>query len=178
MTNLERELDVLFQAPFAEFVGTRNGLAARLKKEGRDAEAARVRGLAKPTYTAWLVNQLYWGARVDFDVFMKAAERVRAAERAMLEGRRPAAAHASAVDERRAALDALVARATARAAEEGTPLSPALTERLRVTLDAIGAHGQTAARHNRGRLQEDLDPPGFAAKAANQIGRASCRERV
>jgi hypothetical protein len=166
MTNLERELDVLFQAPFAEFVGTRNGLAARLKKEGRDAEAARVRGLAKPTYTAWLVNQLYWGARVELDVFMRAAERVRAAERAMLEGRRPAAAHASAVDERRAALDALVARATSRATEEGTPLSPALTERLRVTLDAIGAHGQAAARHNRGRLQEDLDPPGFAAFAA------------
>ena len=35
MTDLERELDTLFQAPFAEFVGTRNGLAARLKKEGR-----------------------------------------------------------------------------------------------------------------------------------------------
>jgi hypothetical protein len=166
MTNLERELDVLFQAPFAEFVGTRNGLATRLKKEGRDAEAARVRGLAKPTYTAWLVNQLYWGARLEFDVFLKAADRVRAAEKAMLEGRRPGAAHAGAVDDRRAALDALVAKATSRAAEEGTPLSPALTERLRVTLDAIGAHGTSAARHARGRLQEDLDPPGFAAFAA------------
>jgi hypothetical protein len=166
MTNLERELDVLFQAPFAEFVGTRNGFAARLKKEGRDVEAARVRGLAKPTYTAWLVNQLYWGARVDFDVFLKAADRVRAGEKSMLEGRRPGAAQASATADRRAALDALVARATARAGEEGTPLSPALTERLRVTLDAIGAHGAAAVRHARGRLQEDLDPPGFAAFAA------------
>jgi hypothetical protein len=166
MTNLERELDVLFQAPFAEFVGTRNGLATRLKKEGRDVEAARVRGLAKPTYTAWLVNQLYWGARLEFDVFLKAAERVRAAEKAMLEGRRPGAAHAGAAGDRKGALDVLVAKATSRAAEEGTPLSPALTERLRVTLDAIGAHGASAARHARGRLQEDLDPPGFAAFAA------------
>lgn len=166
MTSLERELDVLFQAPFAEFVGTRNGLATRLKKEGRDAEAARVRGLAKPTYTAWLVNQLFWNARVEFDVFLKAADRVRAAEKAMLEGRRPGAAQAAAAGDRASALDALVARATARAAEEGTPLSPALTERLRVTLDAIGAHGSAAARHARGRLQEDLDPPGFAAFAA------------
>jgi hypothetical protein len=166
MTNLERELDVLFQAPFAEFVGTRNGLATRLKKEGRDAEAARVRGLAKPTYTAWLVNQLFWNARVELDVFLKAADRVRAGEKAMLEGRRPGAAHTAATDDRKAALDTLVARATARAAEEGTPLSPALTERLRVTLDAIGAHGSAAARHARGRLQEDLDPPGFAAFAA------------
>ena len=175
MTNLERELDVLFQAPFAEFVGTRNGLATRLKKEGRDAEAARVRGLAKPTYTAWLVNQLFWGARVDVDVFLKAADRVRAGEKAMLEGRRPGAAHAAATDDRKAALNALVARATARAAEEGTPLSPALTERLRVTLDAIGAHGAAAARHARGRLQEDLDPPGFAAFAALADGAAPAR---
>ena len=170
MTNLERELDVLFQAPFAEFVGTRNGLAARLKKEGRDAEAARVRGQAKPSYTAWLVNQLYWGARIELDVFLKAADRVRTGEKAMLEGRRPGAAHASALSDRKAALEALVSRATTRAAEEGTPLSPALTERLRVTLDAIGAHGAAAARHARGRLQEDLDPPGFAAFAALAAG--------
>ena len=176
MTNLERELDVLFQAPFAEFVGTRNGLSTRLKKEGRDAEAARVRGLAKPSYTAWLVNQLYWGARVDFDVFLKAADRVRAGEKSLLEGRRPGAAHASAAGDRKAALDTLVARATARAAEEGTPLSPALTERLRVTLDAIGAHGAGAARHARGRLQEDLDPPGFAAFAALADGASPAKK--
>jgi hypothetical protein len=70
----------------------------------------------------------------------------------------------------------LVARATARAAEEGTPLSPALTERLRVTLDAIGAHGAAAARHARGRLQEDLDPPGFAAFAALADGAAPAKK--
>jgi hypothetical protein len=41
---------------FAEFVGTRR-LAARLKKEDemRRPPASR---LAKPSYTAWLVNQL------------------------------------------------------------------------------------------------------------------------
>ena len=164
MTNLERELDVLFQAPFAEFVGTRNGLATRLKKEGRDAEAARVRGLAKPTYTAWLVNQLYWGARRELEAFLKSADRVRATDKAALEGKRPGGGDAAS--ERAQALDALLARASARAAEEGTPLSPALAERLRTTLDAIGAHGSAAARHARGRLQEDLDPPGFSAFAA------------
>ena len=57
--NLDHELDRLFQAPFAEFVGTRNGVATMLKKAGRIDESTRVRGLAKPSYTAWLVNQLY-----------------------------------------------------------------------------------------------------------------------
>jgi hypothetical protein len=172
VTDLERELDTLFQAPFAEFVGTRNGLAARLKKEGRADDAARVRGLAKPTYTAWLVNQLFWTAKRELDAFLKAADRVRAAEKAQLEGRR-ASGHADAVGDRQHALDELVTRATARAGEEGTPLSPALTERLRTTLDAIGAYGSAAARHQRGRLQEDLDPPGFAALASLGTGEAS-----
>jgi hypothetical protein len=172
VTDLERELDTLFQAPFAEFVGTRNGLAARLKKEGRDGESARVRGLAKPSFTAWLVNQLYWTARRDLDAFLKAADRVRVGEKAILEGRK-ASGQADAVSDRRRALDELVARATSRAAEEGTPLSPALTERLRTTLDAIGAYGGVAARHARGRLQEDLDPPGFAALASLGAGNTS-----
>ena len=164
MITIERELDSLFQAPFAEFVGTRNALATRLKKEGRDAESARVRGLAKPTYTSWLVNQLYWGARRELEAYLKAADRVRAADKAALEGKRPGGGDAAT--ERTQALDALLSRASARAAEEGTPLSPALAERLRTTLDAIGTHGSAAARHARGRLQEDLDPPGFTAFAA------------
>jgi hypothetical protein len=164
MITIERELDLLFQAPFAEFVGTRNALATRLKKEGRDAESARVRGLAKPSFTAWLVNQLYWGARRELEAYLKAADRVRAADKAALEGKRPGSGDAAT--ERTEALDALLSRASARAAEEGTPLSPALAERLRTTLDAIGTHGSAAARHARGRLQEDLDPPGFTAFAA------------
>ena len=163
--NLDRELDRLFQAPFAEFVGTRNGVAAMLKKAGRADESARVRGLAKPSYTAWLVNQLYWNARDVLEVFLKASDRVRAAEQALLEGRK-AASHAELVSARAAALEQLMSRASTRAAEEGTPLSPALSERLKTTLEAIGAFGSNDGRHARGRLQEDLDPPGFAAFAA------------
>jgi hypothetical protein len=167
--NLDHELDRLFQAPFAEFVGARNGVAAMLKKAGRVDESARVRGLAKPSYTAWLVNQLYWNARDEFDAFLKAADRVRAAEHALLEGRK-AGSHPELVAARAAALDQLMTRAAQRAAEEGTPLSPALGERLKTTLDAIGAYGSGEAKHHRGRLQEDLDPPGFAAFAALASG--------
>lgn len=170
--NLERELDRLFQAPFAEFVGTRNGLASQLKKAGRAEESARVRGLAKPTYTAWLVNQLYWNARDALDAYLKAADRVRELEAALLEGKK-AAGHGQALAARNAALDTLMSKAAARAVDEGAPLSPALTERLRTTLEAIGAFGSATAKHQRGRLQEDLDPPGFAAFASLAAGRTA-----
>ena len=167
--NLDRELDRLFQAPFAEFVGARNALAAMLKKADRADESARMRGLAKPSYTAWLVNQLYWNARDALEAFLKASDRVRAAEQALLEGRK-AAGHADLLQARAAALEQLMSRASTRAAEEGTPLSPALGERLKTTLEAIGAFGSGEARHARGRLQEDLDPPGFAAFAGLASG--------
>lgn len=170
--NLERELDRLFQAPFAEFVGTRNGLASQLKKAGRAEESARVRGLAKPTYTAWLVNQLYWNARDELDAYLKAADRVRELEAALLEGKK-AIGQAEALAARTAALDGLMSRAAAKAVDEGAPLSPALSERLRTTLEAIGAFGSAAAKHQRGRLQEDLDPPGFAAFASLAAGRTA-----
>src|SRR5688572_10266105 len=107
--NLDRELDRLFQAPFAEFVGTRNGVATMLKKAGRVDESTRVRGLAKPSYTAWLVNQLYWNARDVLDAFLKASDRVRAAEQALLEGRK-AAGHTELVSARAAALEQLMSR--------------------------------------------------------------------
>src|SRR4029450_3318132 len=139
---------LLFQAPFAEFVGTRNALATRLKKEGRDAESARVRGLAKPSYTPCLVTHLYWGARRELEAFLKAADRVRAADKAALEGKRPGGGDAAT--ERTQALDVLLSRASARAAEEGTPLSPALAERLRTTLDGVGLAGGGDGEGGRG----------------------------
>ena len=118
------------------------------------------------------MNQLYWGTRRELDAFLKAADRVRAADKAALEGQASRGGDAADGDARRRWTHCC--RAPRREPlKKGTPLSPALAERLRTTLDAIGAHGSAAARHARGRLQEDLDPPGFAAFAALAgLGRA------
>ena len=165
MVHLERELDRLFQQPLATFVPGRNALAAQLKKAGREDEAERVRRLLKPSQTAWLVNQLYWRGREDLDAFLRAADRVRRTQEAALAGRRPRDAQEACAARDRAA-QALMDCARAFADEARAPLSAALASRLRTTLDAIGAYGSDAARHAHGRLQEDLDPPGFSAFAA------------
>ena len=163
--NLERELDRLFQVAPGKFVPARNALALQLKKGGRADEAAEIRALAKPSVTAWAVNQLYWRARADLDGFLRVSDRVRASEQAALAGR-PAGRAREAIQQRQQALSALVDRASTLAAESGVELSASLLERLRTTLDAIGAYGSDAARHAHGRLQADLDPPGFSAFAA------------
>src|SRR5688572_30188797 len=88
--DIDAEIDELFQLPLAEFTGARNALAARLKKEGRAADAERVKALAKAPATAWAVNQLYWRHRKDIDRLIALGEKVRKApaDRALLDQRR------------------------------------------------------------------------------------------
>ena len=69
-SKLEDDIDALFKLPLAEFTSERNTLAARLKKEGRRNDADRVKLLAKPSISAWAVNQLYWDHREAFDQLM------------------------------------------------------------------------------------------------------------
>ena len=57
-------MDALFKLPLAEFTGARNDLAARLKREGRANDSNFVKALAKPSISAWAVNQLHWNHRV------------------------------------------------------------------------------------------------------------------
>ena len=57
---LKDDIDELFKLPLAEFIGARNELATRLKKSGQANDANLVKTLAKPSVSAWTVNQLYW----------------------------------------------------------------------------------------------------------------------
>jgi hypothetical protein len=80
-SKLEDDIDALFRLPLAEFTGERNTLAARLKKEGRRDDADRVKLLAKPSVSAWAVNQLYWDHREAFDELMASGKRLRPAQK-------------------------------------------------------------------------------------------------
>src|SRR5678816_1545408 len=65
--SLENAVDGLFQLPLSDFIAARKALAARLKQLGHPTEAERVKVLAKPSTSAWAVNQLYWQHRETFD---------------------------------------------------------------------------------------------------------------
>ena len=47
MPKLDDDVDALFRPPLAEFIGARKTLAARLKKDGRTADAERTKLLAR-----------------------------------------------------------------------------------------------------------------------------------
>ena len=158
------EVDKLFQFPLAEFTGARNSLATKLKKEGDTEAAERVKTLAKPSISAWVANQLYWGDRRAFDRLIAAGDQFRKAQAAQLTGK--SADLRAPLDARRQALSDLMKFAGDTLREAGHPASPDTMRRIMTTLEALATYGQHAGAPPAGRLTDDVDPPGFEALAA------------
>jgi hypothetical protein len=161
---LENDVDTLFKLPLAEFIGVRNTLAARLKQGGRANDANLVKTLAKPSISAWAVNQLYWKHREAFDSLLAAGERFRQAQRSGL-ARKVADMRAS-LDARREALSHLSDLATSLLRDAGHNPTSDTMRRITTTLEAISAHAALSDGPTPGRLTHDVDPPGFESLAS------------
>src|SRR5881296_3604294 len=109
--NIEDDVDALFKLPLAEFTGARNHLAAQLKREGRANDSNLVKALAKPSISAWAVNQLHWKHREAFDRLLATSQRFRQSQTAHTAGR--IAALRGSLDARGEALSHLPALAHA-----------------------------------------------------------------
>ena len=162
--NLEDDVDALFKLPLAEFTGARNDLAARLKREGRADESNFVKALAKPSISAWAVNQLHWNHREAFDRLLATSQRFRqsqtshtATSMADLRG---------SLDARGEALSHLSDLATVLLRDAGHNPTPDTIHRITTTLEALSAHATLSDGPTPGRLTHDVDPPGFASLAS------------
>ena len=162
---LNDEVDELFKLPLAEFIAARNTLAARLKQSGRANDASLVKTLAKPSVSAWTVNQLYWNHRDAFDRLIAAGQRLRGKVtdvRGVLEARSTALSHLSDL-------------ATSLLSDAGHNPSPDMIRRVTTTLEALSAlsDGPTP-----GRLTQDVDPPGFESLASIVPGAGMMKRTV
>jgi hypothetical protein len=156
-SDLDAEIDPLFQLPLAEFTGARNALAARLKKEGRAVEAERVKTLIKPPAPAWAVNQLYWQDPRSFDTLLTVGERLRRAQTGKLKD----VDLRVLLDDKKQLMAALLARAAAILAADGHAASVDMMRRVSTTLESLAAWGEREGVPTAGRLTADLEPPGF-----------------
>ena len=173
-SKLEDDIDALFRLPLAEFTGERNTLAARLKKEGRRDDAERVKLLAKPSVSAWAVNQLYWDHREAFDDLMASGKRLRPAQKLRLAGK--VASVRDSLDARREALAHLSDLAAELLREAGSNPSLDTLRRVTTTLEAMSAHALHSDGPTPGRLTQDLDPPSFDSLASLMSGAAATEE--
>lgn len=157
---LDDELKRLYWGPLGEFTAARNALAKQLEKAGKKKEADEVKALAKPTPSAWVVNQLFAHETGKMDRLLGAGERARAAQREAVAG-----AGAERLREAMAAVrdlaEPLRQRAAAILSEEGRAPSQAMMERVATNLQSLAFSPAAAEEAARGWLGRDLDPPGF-----------------
>jgi hypothetical protein len=147
--DFENELDRLYQLPLNEFTSARDEFVKRLRAEGEREQAEEIKALRKPTAAVWLVNQLVRERPLDVQRLLKAGESLTKSQAP--EVRR---------DEQRA-LEQLAkgAREIAERAGIGSPAVGKAAETLRAA--SVTAEGRELLK--RGRLTEELEPPGFEA---------------
>jgi len=156
-----KEIDALFKLPLGEFTAARNALVAQLKKGGRQAEASEAKALAKPSASAWVVNQLYWQHRKLFDRLIEAGERLRRVHAAPLTG----GGARDPVNARREVMAELAGIAAEILRDGNHNATRDLMRRVTSTLEALSIYGSLPGASAAGRLTEDLQPPGFEAVA-------------
>ncbi len=165
---LDDDIDALFRLPLAEFTSERNTLAAQLKRDGRRDEAERVKLLAKPSISAWAVNQLYWLHREDFDHLISTVKRFHQRQASRPAGK--VADMRESLDVRREALSHLSDLASALLQDAGHNPTLDTMRRISTTLDAMSAYALLAGGPTPGRLTQDVDPPSFESLASLMSG--------
>lgn len=155
---LDARVAALLRGPLEDFVERRKALAAELKGEGRKEDAARVAKIAKPALAAWIVNRAVAERAQAIDALLACGLCVRKLYGEAFRQGMPPKSLAQAQREEREATDQLVAQAGETLAREGTPLSAANAEKLRVTLSAIALTGRFGDE-GRGLMTRELATP-------------------
>ncbi len=167
--------DELYGLPPREFTAARDERARVVGAAGRRDEAAAIRKLARPTTSAWLVNQLSRGAPDELARLFEVADALQEAQRTLAGDRlRELSA------QRRQVITELLPVAAAVAGQAGQPASPAVLEEVRATLEAAVADAGARDAVRSGMLTRALAYAGLGAvdlAAAAALAPASPAER-
>jgi len=134
-------------------------------EQGAEAATA-IKSLAKPSIPAWVVNQLYWRDRREFDRLTKAGDQLRMSQQQRLAGHGDQDDLRAAIAARQEAIVALTARAREIMRSAGLAVSPDMQQRVGTTIESLSAYGTSEAAPRAGRLVEEVAPPGLEALAA------------
>jgi hypothetical protein len=170
LDELGEELDRLYELPPSEFTAARDEAAKRLRADGKRELADEVKRLRKPALPVWLANRLAHERELDLKRLLKAGEALGSSQAAG-----SADDFAEARREEQHALERLAAAARELAAREGAG-APAV-ERAVQTLRAASLTAEGRELLGRGRLTEELEPPGFDALTGLPPARPAKRKK-
>lgn len=144
----------LYREPPEAFVEARDALVKRLRDEGRGQEAARVKGLRRPTVPAWAVDQLASRDPEGLEKLLEAGAELRRAQRQALSGGN-ADVLRETTEARRNAVARLTRAATAALRAAGRSDGPHVDE-IAATLEAASIDPVAGERLRAGTLDRPL----------------------
>jgi hypothetical protein len=152
--------DDLYGLPLEQFTAERGALAKRLRADGDRAGAKRVGELRKPSVAAWTINQLVRSRGKDVAAFRQAAEGLRDAQAALLEGSGTPQGLRDARTAQRKAVEELLAGARGLFPGGREPGNATL-ERVASTLHAAAVDDAIREEVLSGRLITERQTAGF-----------------
>jgi hypothetical protein len=141
----------LYSLAPGEFTVARDERARRARADGQPELAAAIRKLARPTASAWLMNQLVRAEPDQLGRLFELAGALQDAQRELAGDRLRELA-----GQRRQVISDLLTAASAVAAATGQQLSPAALGEVRATLEAAIADPEAAAAVRSGQLTRGL----------------------
>jgi hypothetical protein len=156
-SELEAELDRLFQLPPADLVPARNALADKLRKAGDRATAERVKSIKRPTPGAWAINQVWFREPALLERARTHAETLRELHASDgVDGRQLSAA----VDAQRGATQAIVDAAVRYCDAAGLAGGPPQQRKI---FTSVQGWLSGTADEVPGRMTHDVESSGFDA---------------
>jgi len=157
----EQDVDALYGLPLDEFTPARDALVKSLRGDGKRAAADWVKGLKKPSATAWLVNQLARTQSADAQRVIDSGEAVRAAQERAISGKGKAGELGAATEEHGTAMRALLAKAPGLLDRQGRSPSATTLDRAADTLRSIPLDDEARAGFASGRLTRERQASGL-----------------
>ena len=158
--DFEGDVDRLYGLPLNEFTSARDELVKLLRAQGERERAQEVKSLRKPTAAVWVVNQLARERQLDVQRLLKAGESLTKSQAQAAAGKSSQAFPEARQNERNA-LERLAE--AAREIGERVGIGSAALGRARETLRAASLTAEGRELLRRGRLTEEIEPPGFEA---------------
>jgi hypothetical protein len=158
---LPDEAGALFRAAPETFVAARDALVKELRAQGRDADAAAVKAVRKPTVAVWALNQLAVRDADGVRSLLDAGAELRAAQQAAASSVSGAADRMREASAARRAVVARLVGVTSGALEE-LGRGPSQADAIAAALEAASIDPDTGARLAAGTMRQlPANPGGF-----------------
>jgi hypothetical protein len=154
--DLRNARDQLFAASLERFVAVRGELAVALAREGHKEDSRTLKGIHRPSVSAWATNQVVRHALGDVGTFFEAGDQLRHAQHAMLTGKSERASYQALAEVFREATTTLGATIREVLTNVGRNADSALVERV---LSNFRNAAVSEDRRNKvlgGQLEDDI----------------------